>query len=175
MWKGIAGTTAGIAGKCFEVNGHVPEDAMHAIAFKAGAHEFEPDTNSKRVTLGNCFVDMDSLAAFLRLQDFGKGQGLFAFSGNGPVSACVLPVTMRYCRTKVGFHAYATSVRVEYNAVTIPMQNDAQKDWPVDIRMWSFRLSSTYYRPKTAIQEWIREKFKALSAVERKEYAAMYC
>ena len=177
MWKGVAGTKAGIAGKWFEVNGPVPEDAMHSIALKASAQEFEPDTNSKRVSLGYCFVDMDTLAAFLRLQDFGKGQGLFAFSGNGSVSVCVVPVTMTYCRTKVGFQAYTTSVRVEYNVVTIPVQNDAQIDWPVDyeadIRMWPFRPSSSYYMPKTAIQEWIGEKLKALSAAERKKSAAI--
>jgi hypothetical protein len=83
MWKGVAGTTACIAGKSFEVNGIVPDDAMHAIALKASAQEIEPDTNSKRVSLGYCFVAMDTLAAFLRRQDFGKGQGLFAFSGTG--------------------------------------------------------------------------------------------
>jgi hypothetical protein len=157
MWKGVAGTTASIAGKWVEVNGNVPEDAMHAIALKANAQEFEPDANSRRVSLDYCFVDMDALAAFLRLQDFGKGQGLFAFSGNGSASVCVVPVTMTYCRTKVGFLAYTTSVRVEYNVVTIPVQNDAQMDWPVDyeadIRMWPFRPSSSYYMPKTAMQE----------------------
>jgi hypothetical protein len=146
MWNGVAGTKACIAGKWFEVNGHFPKDAMHAIALKASAQEFEPDTTSKRVSLGYCCVDMDTFAAFLRLQDFGKGQGLFAFSGNGSVSVCVIPVTTTYCRTKVGFQACTTSVGVEYNVVTIA---------------------------KTAIQEWIREKLKSLSAAERKKYAAI--
>jgi hypothetical protein len=178
-WKGVAGTKAGIAGKWFEVNGHVPEDAMHAIALKASAQEFVPDnTNSKRVSLGYYVVDMDTLAAFLRLQDFGKDQGLFAFSGNGSVSVCVVPVTMTYHhRTEVGFQTYTRSVRVEYNVVTIPVQNDAKIDWPVDyeadIRMWIFRPSSTYYMPKTATQKWIREKLKALSAAENKKSTAI--
>jgi hypothetical protein len=84
VWKGVASTKACIAGKLFEVNGHVPENAMHAIALKASAQEFEPDTNSKRVSLGYCCVDMDTLAAFLRLhQDFGKGQGFSLFRGTG--------------------------------------------------------------------------------------------
>jgi hypothetical protein len=177
MWKGVASTKTCIAGKWFEENGHVPEDAMHAIALKASAQEFEPDTISKRVSLGYCFVDMDTLADFLRLQDFGKGQGLFSFSGNGSVSVYVVPVTMTYSRTKAGFQACTTSVRVEYNVVAIPVQNDAQTYWHVDyvadIRMWPFRPSSSYYRPKTAIQEWIREKLKALSAAVRKKSAAI--
>jgi hypothetical protein len=175
MWKGVASTKACIAGKWFEVNGLVLEDAIHAVALKASAQESEPDASSEPVSLGYCFVDMDTLAAFLRVQDFGKGQGLFAFSGNGSVSVCVVPVTMTYCHTKVGFQAYTTSVRVEYNVVTFPVQNDAKIDWSMDyeadIRMWPFRPSSLYYIPKTAIHEWIREKLKAFSAAEIKKSA----
>jgi hypothetical protein len=177
MWKDVANTKAGIAGKWFEVNGPIPEDAMHAVALKASTQEFEPDTKSKRVSFGYCVVDMDILAAFLRLEDFGKNQGFFAFSGNGSVSVCVIPVTLTYCRTKVGFQAYTTSVRVEYNVITIPVQNDAQIGWHVDyetdIKMWPFRQNSSYYMLKAAISEWIREKLKALSAAERKKSAAI--
>jgi hypothetical protein len=179
LWKDVATTKACIAGKWYEVNGLVPEDAMDAVALKASAQEFEPDTNWECVSLGYCFVDMDTLVAFLRLQDFGKGQGLFAFSGNMLVLACVVPMTMTYCRTKVGFRAYTTSVRVEYSVVTIPMQNDARVDWHVDyeadIRMWPFRPRSSYYMPKTATHEWIREKLKALSAAEPKKYGYTAC
>ena len=155
VWKGLVTCKAGMASREFDLPCLAP-DSILALAHQSGAKEYEPETHSPSVLFGFCFMDMESIRTFLRLESFSsRASGLLVFADNGSFGAAVLPFYFYLSRTEVGKKLFTTKLRVIYNVVTMASTPKASLDWArdynVDVKQWPRRPDNFYKSPKKAI------------------------
>jgi hypothetical protein len=106
-----------------------PDNILALAHYQSGAKEYEPDTHSPSLLFGFCFMDMESVRSFLRLENFSeRASGMLVFADNGSLSAAILPSYFYFSMTKLGKEPYTTELRVIYNVVTMVSTPKASLD-----------------------------------------------